>query len=327
MERREFLTTVSAAGLLSLLDPAYLNAKERLQSGESPADPVPKRRYGRGEDMISVIGFGGIIVKDVTPQEASNHVSKAVDRGINYFDVAPTYGNAQERLGPALKPFRDQCFLACKTTKRDAAGAKEELEASLKILQTDRFDLYQLHAITTLDDVKQAFAPGGAMETFQRAKEQGKVRHLGFSAHSEEAAHAAMDRHDFDSILFPLGFPTWIKRQFGPSVHKRAREADRGVLAIKAMAHQKWPKPMKREDRPWNKAWYEPFDEIDKVALGLRFTSHLPVNAMIPPGHWELFTMAVELAQSGALTPLNESEREMVAAIAEESEPIFPRPV
>jgi predicted aldo/keto reductase-like oxidoreductase len=323
MERRDFLKGLSAAGLLSIMDPAYLNAKERLQSGQSPTAPVPKRQYGRAKDMISVIGFGGIVVKDVTPGEASNYVSEAVDRGINYFDVAPTYGNAQERLGPALKPYRDRCFLACKTTKRDAKGAREELEESFRLLQTDDFDLYQLHAITTLEDVEQAFAKGGAMETFLKAKEDGKVRYVGFSAHSEVAAHAAMDRYDFDSILFPLSFPIWIKEDFGPSVHKRASKAKRGILAIKAMAHQKWPKSMKREKRPWKKAWYEPFDEIDKVSLGLRFTFHLPAHAMIPPGDWALFKMAVELAQSGALTPLNDDEQEMIRAIAVDSEPIF----
>ena len=325
MERRIFLKGLSAAGLSSMMDPAYLSAKDRFQSGDTPTDPVPKRKYGRAKDLISVIGFGGIIVNDVTPEEASRCVSEAVDRGINYFDVAPTYGNAQERLGPALQPYRDKCFLACKTTRRDARGAQEELEESFRLLQTDHFDLYQLHAITTQEDVDQAFAKGGAMETFLKAKEDGKVRHLGFSAHSEVAAHAAMDRYDFDSILFPLSFPIWIKEGFGPSVHKRAQEADRGILALKSMAHQKWPEDTRPEERRWAKAWYEPFDETDKVSLGLRFTSQLPVHAMIPPGHWELFKMAVELAQAGALTPLNDNEREIVRAIAMDSEPIFTR--
>jgi hypothetical protein len=137
------------------------------------------------------------------------------------------------------------------------------------------------------------------------------------------AAHAALDRYDFDSILFPLSFTIWIKDEFGPSVHKRAKQDNRGILALKAMAHQRWPQSMKRNDRPWNKTWYEPFDDIDKVSLGLRFTAHLPAHAMIPPGHWELFKMAVELAQSGALTPLNDNEQEMVRAIAMDSEPIF----
>ena len=250
MKRRDFVQGLSAASLLSFMEPTYLSAKELLQSGKAPVGEVPKRQYGRAENMISMIGFGGIVVKDVTPEDASNYVSEAVDRGVNYFDVAPTYGNAQERLGPALKPYRDKCFLACKTTKRDAKGAAEELEESFRLLQTDHFDLYQLHAITTLEDVEQVFAKDGAMETFLKAKEQGKVRYLGFSAHSEEAAHAAMDRYDFDSILFPLSFPIWIKEDFGPSVHKRATEAKRGILALKAMAHQKWPESTRRKERP-----------------------------------------------------------------------------
>jgi predicted aldo/keto reductase-like oxidoreductase len=321
MERRQLLKGLSAAGLLSLLDPAYLAARAALQSGKTPTQPVPKRAYGRARDRISLIGFGGIVVMDVTPEEAARHVSEAVDRGVNYFDVAPSYGNAQARLGPALKPHRDKCFLACKTTERGAAGAQRELEESLRLLQTDHFDLYQLHALTTPEDVERAFAPGGAIEVFVKAKEQGKVRYLGFSAHSEQAAHAAMDRYDFDSILFPLSFPIWIKEGFGPSVHKRAHEGKKGILALKAMAHQKWA--ARQEDRRWKKAWYEPFDQIDRTSLALRFTSGLPVHAMIPPGHWELFKMAVELAQAGALTPLNDAEREMVAAIAKDSDPIF----
>ena len=183
---------------------------------KSPGGQFPKRQYGRTKEKLSIIGFGGMVVKDVTPKEAANFVAEAVDRGVNYFDVAPYYGNAQQRLGPALKPYRQKCFLACKTLERDAAGAAKELKQSLKLLKTDYFDLYQLHALTDVEEVEQAFGPGGAMETILKAKEDGKIRYIGFSAHSEEAAHAAMDRFDFDSILFPLSFPTWIKSELRP---------------------------------------------------------------------------------------------------------------
>jgi predicted aldo/keto reductase-like oxidoreductase len=323
MERRDFLRSVSAAGFASMLDPGYLAAKAQVQAGTTPGQPVPRRSYGRARDTLSVIGFGGIVVKDVDPADAARYVSEAVDRGVNYFDVAPSYGNAQQRLGPALKPHRAKCFLACKTTERGAEGARREMEESLRVLETDHFDLYQLHAITKLEDVERAFAAGGAMEVILEAKKQGKVRYVGFSAHSEEAAHAALDRYDFDSILFPLSFPTWIGGSFGPSVHKRAKADQRGILALKAMAHQKWPEGQGERRKQWGKAWYDPFDEVDKVSLGLRFTSHLPVDAMIPPGHWPLFKMAVELAQAGALTPLNEREQKLVAEIAQSSNPLF----
>ncbi len=320
MQRRDFLATVAATGALSILDSAYLAAKEALATGKASEKPVPRQRYGRHNDELSIIGFGGIAVMNVTPEEAVSFVAEAVDRGVNYFDVAPTYGNAQERLGPALKPYRQKCFLACKTTQRDAAGSAKELQQSLKLLQTDHVDLYQLHALTKVEDVKRVFGPGGAMETFQKARKDGKVRYIGFSAHSEEAAHAALDRFEFDSILFPLSFPLWIKSNFGPAVHKRAKAAGTGILALKAMAHQK----RKPSDHRWKKAWYEPFDQIDQVALALRFTLHLPVTAMIPPSHWELVKMAITLAQAGGLTPLNDQEKKIIGEIASKSEPIFP---
>jgi predicted aldo/keto reductase-like oxidoreductase len=159
------------------------------------------------------------------------------------------------------------------------------------------------------------------MEPILRAKENGRIRYIGFSAHSEEAAHAAMDRFRFDSLLFPLSFPTWFGADFGPSVYKRAKKTGMGIIALKAMAHQLWPKGKRHR---WKKTFYEPFDDIDRAALGLRFTFHLPVTAMFPPGHWELFQMALGLAQAGALKPLNGKEKKIVKQIAEESMPIFP---
>jgi predicted aldo/keto reductase-like oxidoreductase len=310
-----------AAVTLAGLDSRYLAAKEKLAAGKSAKKPIPKRPYGRTREKLSIIGFGGMIVNNVTPKDAANFVAAAVDRGVNYFDVAPYYGNAQQRLGPALKPYREKCFLACKTLERDAAAAAQDLKRSLKLLRTDHFDLYQLHALSEVEEVEQAFGPGGAMETILKARQDGAIRYIGFSAHSEEAAHAAMDRFDFDSILFPLSFPIWIKANFGPSVYRRAKKSGMGILALKAMAHRLWPRGEKRH---WEKTFYEPFDDIDRAALGLRFTLHLPVNALFPPGHWELFEMALGLAQAGALMALNENERKLIRKIAKNSDPIFP---
>jgi predicted aldo/keto reductase-like oxidoreductase len=317
MQRHNSLTTTNLSGF----DPAYFAAKEKLASGKTLGKPIPKRQYGRTKEKLSIIGFGGMVVKDVSPKDAANYVAEAVDRGVNYFDVAPFYGNAQQRLGPALKPYRQNCFLACKTLERDAVGTARELKESLRLLKTDHFDLYQLHALSDVEEVEQAFGPGGAMETIVKAKEDGLIRHIGFSAHSEEAAHVAMDRFDFDSLLFPLSFPIWFGTNFGPSVYKRAKKTGMGIIALKAMAHQLWPRGKKHR---WKKTFYEPFDEIDKAALGLRFTLHLPVTAMFPPGHWELFKMALNLAQAGALTPLNNNEKKLIKQIANEATPIFP---
>ena len=107
MRRRNPLTTTDS---LSGLDPAHLAAKKKLVGGKTLGWPLPRRQYGRTREQLSIIGFGGMVVKNVSPKEAANFVAEAVDRGVNYFDVAPFYGNAQRRLGPALKPYRQRCF-------------------------------------------------------------------------------------------------------------------------------------------------------------------------------------------------------------------------
>src|SRR5579884_2983089 len=232
---------------------------------------MEKRPYGNTGEELSILSFGGIVVTDVSPQQADAYVGEAIDRGVNYFDVAPAYGNAEERLGPALAPYRDKVFLACKTAKRDAAGAREELERSLARLQTDRFDLYQLHALTTDDDIDQVFGAGGAMETFLQARDEGKVRYLGFSAHSVEAALAAMERFDFDSLLFPFNFVSYEIAGFGPQVMEAAQARGVARLALKAMARGPW-----REGDPhrseYPKAWYEPFADRSDAEMALTYT-------------------------------------------------------
>jgi len=255
------------------------------------SETVMHRNFGNTEHTISVLGFGGVIVTNTSPDTASNYVAEAVDRGINYFDVAPMYGNAQENLGPALAPHRDKCFLACKTRERTADGARKELEDSLRKLQTDHFDLYQMHSLQSVtDDVDVALGPGGALETFVRAREEGTIRHIGFSAHTEEAALAAMAQFDFDSVLFPVNYFAWTSGKFGPDVVKRAREKGMAVLALKSLALRRWEKEeFKAFFRPWPKCWYKPLDEDAHIELALRFTLSRSVDAAIPPGHWDLF--------------------------------------
>ena len=149
---------------------------------------MEKRPLGKTGITLSVVGFGGIIVMNENIAKARRFVAEAVSRGINYFDVAPTYGNAEERLGPALEPYRKSVFLACKTGERTRKKASIELHRSLRRLRTDYVDLYQLHGVTTLEEVDQIMGAGGAMEVFLEARKKGLIRCIGFSAHSEKAA-------------------------------------------------------------------------------------------------------------------------------------------
>ena len=153
MKRRLFLRN-SALSTLALTIPAIRSFGNNF----SPGYNLPRRVLGKTGEKLSVIGFGGIMLND-NPQDFANElVAKSYELGVNYYDVAPGYGNAQERLGPALKPYRKNCFLACKTQKRNAAEAQAELEDSLRKLETDYFDLYQLHALSSVNEVEQVFA-------------------------------------------------------------------------------------------------------------------------------------------------------------------------
>lgn len=276
------------------------------------------REYGNTGQQLSIIAFAGIVVKDETIENSSRHVSWAIDQGINYFDVAPNYGNAQNMLGPALEQYRNDVFLACKTGERDAAGARAQLEESLKLLRTDHFDLYQLHAMTTDEDLDVATGPGGALETFVKARDEGLVRHLGFSAHSAELAVELMSRFEFDSVLFPVNFTTWFESGFGPQIMNEAEKRGVARLALKGAAHHALED---RNDRVREKCWYAPIEDRDLLKLALRWTLSQPIAAAIPPGDPELWQMAVKVAQD--FTPITADEEEQLRENARGRKPLF----
>jgi aryl-alcohol dehydrogenase-like predicted oxidoreductase len=315
MQRRDFIKAAAIAAPVISLFPADLSAMTR----ETLSGNIEKRSLGRTGMMLSMIGFGGIVVMNAKPENASALVRLAIDSGINYFDVAPSYGDAEIKLGPALEPYRKNVFLACKTTKRTKAESRAELEQSLQHLRTDHFDLYQLHAVTTLDEVNTIFGPDGAIETFKEARKEGKIRHLGFSAHSVEAAMALLDRFDFDTILFPVNFATWHAGNFGPQVLARAAEKKMGILALKAMAKGPWLAGADKSKYP--KCWYEPLASQEDALMGLRFTLSHPVTAAIPPGDEELFKLALSL--SDKIQPLDESEIKIIKEKGLKTKPLF----
>jgi len=282
---------------------------------------LPRREFGKTGIQLSIIGMGGIVVKDADQDHANRIVSEFVERGVNYFDVAPSYGDAEDKLGPALEPHRKNVFLACKTQKRTAGEAAEQLKRSFEKLRTDYFDLYQLHAVTDVaKDIDSVFAKGGAMEVITEARKAGQIRHIGFSAHSVEAAFAAMDRFDFDSILFPVNFANYFAGNFGPQIMERAQSKGMACLALKALARQKWP-----ENDPgrkiFTKCWYQPLDDRKEADLALRFTLGQPVTAALPPGDEALFRLALDLAPG--LSPLTESQSLELKQLAASLNPLF----
>ena len=312
MKRREFLK--QAALTAAVASTSQLNAAAKTSS------PIPRRTLGKTGEQLSIIGFGGVVVMNETTGESSNIVAEAVDRGINYFDVAPSYGNAQERLGPALAPYRKDCFLACKTEGRTKDESRAQLEESLRLLKTDHVDLYQFHALTKMAELDKVLGPGGAMETMEAAKKEGKIRYIGFSVHSQETALAAMERYNFDTILFPLNWLVYTQAGFGPQILENAQEKKMGILCLKSMAKTVWPAEQK-QNHPEPKCWYQPAAFPQEAALGLRWTLGHAVTAAIPPGEERYFRLAMEVAQN--FKPLDASEEQTLLAGGKGVEPLF----
>jgi len=316
INRRGFLKTTAGSAMLGYFPTTLAGMARQKQIGQ-----IEKRALGKTGERLSMIGFGGVVVMDVTTEQASGYVSKAIDMGINYFDVAPTYGNAEDMLGPALEQYRKGVFLACKTQARTKAEAQAEMERSLKKMRTDHFDLYQMHAVTKVEDAETILGPGGALEAFLEAQKAGKTRFIGFTAHSVEAAQKLMAGFDFDTILFPINYGTWNAGSFGPQVLEQAKKKGMGILALKSMA--KGPLPEKGE-RIRKKCWYEPLVDEKDVSRALRFTLSHPVTAAIPPGDEQLFETAMKLALD--FKPLSKSEALKLKEKALAEKPLFRYP-
>jgi aryl-alcohol dehydrogenase-like predicted oxidoreductase len=280
---------------------------------------ISKREFKNG-DRLSLVGFGGMLCVGRSPRDIAALIGEAVDRGVNYFDVAPSYGNgeAEEKLGPAIEPYRPGIFLACKTMRRDGDGAREELERSLRRLQTDHVDLYQLHAVTTVREVEEILRNDGALETIVRSREQGLVRYIGFSAHSEAAALALMEQFPFDSVLFPFNVVCVQQGNFGPLVMQQAKARGIARLALKAMAHT--PRP-ENDRHPWPNCWYKPIDDPELARLALRFTLSEDITAALPPGEEALFRLALDAAAQ--FTPLSSHERADLYEQISGAQPLF----
>jgi predicted aldo/keto reductase-like oxidoreductase len=217
-----------------------------------------------------------------------------------------------------LKPYRKDVFLACKTTQRDAKGARMELEQSLKRANTDHFDLYQFHAVSSMEDVEKILAPGGAAELFVKAREEGKARYLGFSAHSAEAALTLMDRMELDSVLFPVNCVCFGQGNFGPQILEKAKSKGLARLALKAMA---WTTVPDGEEPSTPKCWYKPVENRPAAERGLRFTLSQDVTAAVPPGNQNLYAWALDIAAN--IKPMSDAEQRELLTATKGIEPIF----
>lgn len=300
------------------------------------------RPLGETGHESSVVAFGTFALQFRSQKDADELVETALDHGVNHFDVAPTYGDAEEKLAPKLDEYREDVFLACKTLERGYDGAREELEASLDRLGVDSIDLYQFHAVTTEDGLDRICGEGegenggedegtaedddGALAAVLDAREAGLVDNVGLTSHGHpRIVREAIERiDDLDTVMFPLNVTLLGKD--GPeydygSVLELARERGLGTIAIKAFAKGPWPDDLPEDDRPYG-TWYEPYDSQDEIEDCLRFALSQGLTTITSPGDPRLVPDVLSAAEG--FEPMSEAEQERLLEAGRDRESPVP---
>jgi aryl-alcohol dehydrogenase-like predicted oxidoreductase len=279
---------------------------------------MQKRKFGRTNHMSTAAIFGTAALFNGTPEMTDKAMGYILEAGVNHIDIAPGYGKAEELMGPWIEQTRDQFFLGCKTQLRTKAEAAKEIRRSLYKLHTDRFDLHQLHAVTSFEELDQVTGVGGALEAIIEAKEEGLTDYIGITGHGNQAPMVfleALRRYDFDSVLFPINFV-----QFGFSEYKEktlellkvCREKEVGVMIIKAVAARPWGE----REHTYN-CWYEPFDTPEMIQKGVDFTlSQNGVTGLCTTGDITILPMFLEACEN--FNPMDKNtQNELIASALE----------
>jgi predicted aldo/keto reductase-like oxidoreductase len=231
MQRRTFISGSALAGL----------ALENAPAARAATGEIPKRVFGKTGEKLTIIGQAGGRFPLCSFEDAKAITLRAYELGINYFDCARIYwnGKSEEVYGAVLPPFRKRIFLTTKSPQRSPAGAEDDLEKSLRALKTDHVDLWQIHQVSTMEEVQQIFAPGGAIEAFEAAKKAGKCRFMGFTGHHDPEVHLAMLKNydKYDTILMPLNPADPAYLSFEKMVLPVAVERGMGIQAMKSTAN------------------------------------------------------------------------------------------
>lgn len=274
---------------------------------------MQRRNLGNTGYEISPVVYGGIVSMEDGQEASDRYVEYAIEKGINYFDVAPTYGDAQEKLGNSLKSYRNHIYLACKTNCRLAEDGKRELEESFDLLHTDYFDVYQMHGLVSMEELDTAFSKGGVMETMCKAKEEGSLKKLGITCHSEEVALEALKRYDFDTVLFPLNWGINLGKNFGTRIANAAKEKNIGLLGMKTLIHRAWINEEERIHSSFPKSWCKPISDHEALGIAaIKYTLSMGADAVVPPGNFESFSFVVEHIDECLNNPLSDEERTLL---------------
>jgi aryl-alcohol dehydrogenase-like predicted oxidoreductase len=282
------------------------------------------RRFGRTGHLSTIAIFGGAAFWEISQPEADKVMEQVIAAGINHIDVAPSYGQAEQRIGPWMPLERQRFFLGCKTMERTQKTAWTEMQASLKLLQTESFDLYQLHAITTMEELDQVTMRGGALDAAIQAREHGLTRFIGITGHGVNAPAIyleALKRFDFDSIIFPLNYvqmsiPAYRKNT--EALIAECQKKDVGTMVIKTITRGPWA------DKTHSATtWYEPFDGVDEIQNAVNFALSYPVSGLCTAGDTRILPLVIKACQN--FTALTDPERESLIEKGKALEPLFPQ--
>jgi predicted aldo/keto reductase-like oxidoreductase len=280
------------------------------------------RRFGRTNHDSTLAIFGAAAFYEISLKQADETMERVIASGINHIDVAPSYGQAETRLGPWIETERDRFFLGCKTLERSKAAAYTELCRSLETLRTDSFDLYQFHAVNSMADLDRITGKGGALEGVLNARDEGLLSHIGITSHGLETPGIfleALRRFDFDTVLFPINFILYANpeyRKMAKILLAQCLDQDIGVMVIKAIAKGPWG------DRPkLQSTWYQPFTEQGWIQKSIHFALSQPISAICTAGDVSLLPATLDACES--FEEMTIFEQEALVSRAGEFQPLF----
>jgi aryl-alcohol dehydrogenase-like predicted oxidoreductase len=280
------------------------------------------RRFGRTGHLSTVAIFGAAAFWDIPQKDADKVMEQIIEAGINHIDIAPSYGQAEERVGPWLARERGRFFLGCKTMERTREGAWNEMQQSLKRLQTGTFDLYQCHAITTMEELDSITMNGGALEAIIEARQRGLVKFIGITGHGVDAPKIyleALKRFDFDSVLFPLNFVQMANpefRKYAEQLIAACKAKDVGTMVIKTITKGPWGTKQHTAT-----TWYEPFDQMEEIQRAVNFALSYDVTGLCTAGDTRILPLVIQACQN--FTRLDKSQMDEMIQSGRQYEPLF----
>jgi aryl-alcohol dehydrogenase-like predicted oxidoreductase len=270
---------------------------------------MEQRTLGRTGHNSTVAIFGGAAFWKISQAEADKVMEAVIAAGINHIDVAPSYGEAEIRIGPWMKTERGRFFVGCKTGERTAAGAAAEMRRSLERLNMPSFDLYQIHAVTTMAELDAVTGKGGALEAIVKAREEGLTKFIGITGHGVDAPAIyleALRRFDFDTVMFPLNYVQYANptfRQNAEALLRVCQERKVGTLIIKSVTKSPWG-----EREHTHTTWYEPFADRAEIQRAVNFALSQPVTGLCTAGDTSVLPLILEAC--AAYTQMGKAEQE-----------------